>query len=250
VPDSTIATTTSRRSRVDRTSRPQDYDEFLQNALNEIQRFWRITYPASTTSRTRTCKAACGRCTRDAATCRGVAAWHAPRTGMWRATRFYCGEGDFIAYDDNELFPQIEKDIGAFALAVALAHEWGHAIQERSALQRRDGAARDAGRLLRGLVRRQPRRGNWQVHRVRGGGPGSGDQRPVQRARRAGRGERQPERARFRVRPCRRVPGRATSTARTRCKDYGNDPHATDAAARSRRKDIETGGNYPYDRTT
>jgi predicted metalloprotease len=44
---------------------------------------------------------------------------------------FYCSEGDFVAWDTQELFPKLTKDFGAFAPALVLAHEWGHAIQAR-----------------------------------------------------------------------------------------------------------------------
>ena len=45
---------------------------------------------------------------------------------------FYCRENDFIAWDDGQLFPDLQRDYGKFALALVLAHEWGHAIQQRA----------------------------------------------------------------------------------------------------------------------
>lgn len=53
---------------------------------------------------------------------------------------FYCpafpgGGGDFVAWDAQELFPQLEAEHGPFAVALVLAHEWGHAIQARADLQ-------------------------------------------------------------------------------------------------------------------
>jgi predicted metalloprotease len=44
---------------------------------------------------------------------------------------FYCSEGDFVAWDEQELFPRLEREFGSFAVALVLAHEWGHAIQAR-----------------------------------------------------------------------------------------------------------------------
>ncbi len=44
---------------------------------------------------------------------------------------FYCSEGDFIAWDEQELIPRIRDEFGPFASALVLAHEWGHAIQAR-----------------------------------------------------------------------------------------------------------------------
>jgi predicted metalloprotease len=45
---------------------------------------------------------------------------------------FYCYKSNFVAYDDVSLFPQIFRDFGTLAVPLVLAHEWGHAIQDRS----------------------------------------------------------------------------------------------------------------------
>jgi predicted metalloprotease len=45
---------------------------------------------------------------------------------------FYCSEGDFVAWDEQELFPRLQQRFGGFAVALVLAHEWGHAIQART----------------------------------------------------------------------------------------------------------------------
>lgn len=45
---------------------------------------------------------------------------------------FYCYRSNFVAYDDVGLFPRLNRDFGAFAVALVLAHEWGHAIQDRA----------------------------------------------------------------------------------------------------------------------
>ena len=39
---------------------------------------------------------------------------------------------DTVSYDVEGLFPDAYFDFGNFAVAMILAHEWGHAIQERS----------------------------------------------------------------------------------------------------------------------
>ena len=44
---------------------------------------------------------------------------------------FDCAEGDFVAWDEQELLPKLSKEFGAFAPALVLADEWGHAIQAR-----------------------------------------------------------------------------------------------------------------------
>lgn len=45
---------------------------------------------------------------------------------------FYCYEDNFVAYDDVTLFPLLYENFGEFAIALVLAHEWGHAIQDRA----------------------------------------------------------------------------------------------------------------------
>jgi predicted metalloprotease len=45
---------------------------------------------------------------------------------------FYCYRSNFVVYDDVSLFPQIFRDFGTLAVPLVLAHEWGHAIQDRS----------------------------------------------------------------------------------------------------------------------
>jgi predicted metalloprotease len=64
-----------------------------------------------------------------------------PRCGPGRvsyrdvaANAFYCNAGKFVAYDDENLFPQLEANFGDFTIALTLAHEWGHAIQDQAGL--------------------------------------------------------------------------------------------------------------------
>ena len=45
--------------------------------------------------------------------------------------RLLLSAGDFIAYDDAELFPGLYTKFGPFVIGVVLAHEWGHAIEVR-----------------------------------------------------------------------------------------------------------------------
>lgn len=64
-----------------------------------------------------------------------------PRCGPGRlrykdvaANAFYCNAGQFIAYDDENLFPQLDEQFGDFTIVLTLAHEWGHAIQDQADL--------------------------------------------------------------------------------------------------------------------
>ncbi|HEX6312326.1 MAG TPA: neutral zinc metallopeptidase [Acidimicrobiia bacterium] len=44
---------------------------------------------------------------------------------------FYCSLDDFVAWDDQSLVPRLRQSYGDFAVALVMAHEWGHAIQAR-----------------------------------------------------------------------------------------------------------------------
>jgi predicted metalloprotease len=42
---------------------------------------------------------------------------------------FYCSLDDFVAWDDQQLIPRLRETYGDFAVALVMAHEWGHAVQ-------------------------------------------------------------------------------------------------------------------------
>ena len=44
---------------------------------------------------------------------------------------FWCSIEDYLAFDDQGLFPTLYRDYGPFAIAMVLAHEWGHAVQDQ-----------------------------------------------------------------------------------------------------------------------
>jgi predicted metalloprotease len=45
---------------------------------------------------------------------------------------FYCKLDDSVAWDASGLLPDLQKKYGEFVIPVVLAHEWGHAMQQRS----------------------------------------------------------------------------------------------------------------------
>lgn len=45
---------------------------------------------------------------------------------------FYCADKDVVAWDAEQLLPELRDKFGDFVIPVVLAHEWGHAIQARS----------------------------------------------------------------------------------------------------------------------
>jgi predicted metalloprotease len=51
--------------------------------------------------------------------------------GEYQPNAFYCPDGDFIAWDAQNLIPQLSADFGPLLVGVVFAHEYGHAIQVR-----------------------------------------------------------------------------------------------------------------------
>ena len=62
---------------------------------------------------------------------------HIPSYNAVQGNAFYCRESDYIAFDNEDLFPTVYQEFGASALGVILAHEFGHAIQARTGTQLR-----------------------------------------------------------------------------------------------------------------
>ncbi len=53
---------------------------------------------------------------------------------FYEGNAFYCPPDDYVAWDDEGLFPGLYTEIGDFAVGLVLATEWGHAVQTRAAL--------------------------------------------------------------------------------------------------------------------
>ncbi|MBM2616247.1 zinc metallopeptidase [Actinoplanes sp. LDG1-06] len=49
----------------------------------------------------------------------------------YQPNAFYCPADDFIAWDAQQLIPQLQEDYGPLLVGVVMAHEYGHAIQAR-----------------------------------------------------------------------------------------------------------------------
>ena len=116
--------------------RHPDYDGYLTAALKDIQDFWADAYPEAYNSQwtplAGTVYAAypsrqdpIPACTRGNV---GTSTYEQIRAG----TAFYCPFGDFMAYDDDDRLPVMVDQLGREAVAVALAHEFGHAVQARA----------------------------------------------------------------------------------------------------------------------
>ena len=127
-PGPTSSTTATRAVRQAGQREIQPYDSTIRAVVADLQRFWHTEFPADYGS-----------------AYEPVGAFYAygPNTNMpvcdgqrlpyllLQGNAFYCPEDDFIAWDDTGLFPRLDRVYGRFTIALVLAHEWGHAIQQR-----------------------------------------------------------------------------------------------------------------------
>jgi predicted metalloprotease len=111
---------------------PRSYDQFLVKAFSDIEKFWSTQFPATYggafTPLSGGIFAAYKSRTEPIPGCGSAQTAYADVQG----NAFYCSQGDFIVYDDDELLPQLVGSLGESAVGVVLAHEFGHAIQERA----------------------------------------------------------------------------------------------------------------------
>ncbi|MDX2381512.1 MAG: neutral zinc metallopeptidase [Acidimicrobiia bacterium] len=112
----------------------RSYDEFLLATVADIEAWWTDEFPAVYGSTFQPLKG------RIIAAYPGraddIPGCGAPRTTYAEVREyaaFYCGVGDFMVYDDGDggLLSVLAERFGAAAIAIVLAHEYGHAIQLR-----------------------------------------------------------------------------------------------------------------------
>ena len=113
--------------------KPQSYDAFLQASLADIQDYWRETYPQVYGGTFVELSGGIwasypGRAGQVPSGCPSDASDKYPAQG----NAFYCGQGDYIVYDDAALIPKLTTEFGEAAVGVVFAHEFGHAIQARN----------------------------------------------------------------------------------------------------------------------
>src|SRR3954454_17704682 len=111
---------------------PRDYDGFLVAAFQDIETFWATNFPELYGEPFQPLKGGIFAAYPERTT--KVPGCQSPQTTYdeVEGNAFYCSDGDFIVYDDDELLPQLVKALGQSAVGVVLAHEFGHAIQSRA----------------------------------------------------------------------------------------------------------------------
>ena len=108
---------------------PKPYDSFLRATIASVGAYWTATVPPVFGGQYKALSGGIYAYSQDSTI---------PRCGgfgtpyvLIQQNAFYCPESDFIAWDDQGLFPRLQSRYGTFLLSIVLAHEWGHAIQHR-----------------------------------------------------------------------------------------------------------------------
>jgi predicted metalloprotease len=113
---------------------PREYDDFVAAALADLQQWWSETYPAVYGEPFEPLAggviAAYPTRSEPIPGC-GEAETRYPEVNEFSA--FYCPLGDFMVYDDGDdsLLGALTGEFGPSVMGVVLAHEFGHAIQNR-----------------------------------------------------------------------------------------------------------------------
>jgi len=110
---------------------PAGYHTSIEDAIADIQAYWAAEYRDLYGTRYQPIppdRVIAARPGVRIPRCQGVRVAYADVRG----NAFYCLESNFIAYDDVGLMPAFFERFGEFAPGLILAHEWGHAIQDRA----------------------------------------------------------------------------------------------------------------------
>jgi predicted metalloprotease len=114
---------------------PNDYDDFLLAVMTDLDAWWTEQYPelygGAFQSLVGGTFAAYPERPDDLPGC------GEPRTtydDVQQFVAFYCGEGDFIIYDDGDdgMLASLAEQYGPGTIGIVFAHEFGHAIQTRA----------------------------------------------------------------------------------------------------------------------
>ncbi len=144
---------------------PQKYDAVLQVEVNDIQAFWTNEFPRVFGSpyTPLTGKIFAGFPGRnDIPGCGSKQ--NSDYEKDLKDNAFYCSQGDFVAYDDADLFPKLSSKLGDLSLGVVLAHEWGHSIQARAGVP-------DNTPTIKLEQQADCYAGSWSAHLARGENP-------------------------------------------------------------------------------
>ena len=110
-----------------------EYDGFLTTAFGDIERYWSSAFPETYGSAWEPLSGGIYAAYPERqAAIPGCGSPTSSYDDVQAGTAFYCIDGDFMAYDDAQGLPELVDLLGKEAVAIVLAHEFGHAIQARA----------------------------------------------------------------------------------------------------------------------
>jgi predicted metalloprotease len=109
-----------------------DYEDTAPFLIDALEVFWALAYPTLTGDEWTPVTSAIPYrpSSSDFPDCGGVTL----EPAFYAGNAFYCPADDFVAWDDEGLFPALYTEIGDFAIGLVLANEWGRAAQVRAGL--------------------------------------------------------------------------------------------------------------------
>jgi predicted metalloprotease len=108
---------------------PEDYDDVVCDALESVQGYWIETFPEVFGDDYQPIEGGFHPYTSESE--QPPCGDPAPSYDDIAVNAFYCPSADLIAWDDENLIPQLFEQFGPFTLGIVFAHEFGHAIQSR-----------------------------------------------------------------------------------------------------------------------
>jgi predicted metalloprotease len=101
--------------------------QVVKLALTDVERYWTATYPTISGGKPfQPLQGGYHPYTRNSPppACGG-------EESVYQPNAFYCPDGDFIAWDADQLIPQLQTKFGQLLVVLVFAHEYGHAVQYR-----------------------------------------------------------------------------------------------------------------------
>jgi len=108
-----------------------ELNDVIGNTVSDLEAFWTDAYPKAYGDPYEPLSG--GLFAIDSSTdARGVPCASSPDITELMDNAFYCPPSDAVVWDQERFIPDLAQRYGTFTVAVVIAHEWGHAIQERA----------------------------------------------------------------------------------------------------------------------
>lgn len=112
-------------------SNDSKYNEIATTAISDLEKWWAKQFPTIYPDK-RFRPLSGGLFAYDSSTDPSTLPCNVRRIRDAMYNAFYCPSDDAVAWDQETLMPDLAAKYGDFTVAVVLAHEWGHMVQNRS----------------------------------------------------------------------------------------------------------------------